>query len=32
VIDRSYPYSEIPAAIAYLEAGHANGKVVVDMA
>jgi len=32
VIDRRYPFAEIPAAIAYLETGHANGKVVVDMA
>ena len=29
VIDRSYPLDEIAAAIAYLEAGHARGKVVV---
>ena len=27
-IDRRYPFSEIPAAIAYLEQGHARGKVV----
>lgn len=28
-IDRRYPFAEIPAAIAYLEDGHARGKVVV---
>ena len=28
-IDRRYPFDEIPAAIAYLEQGHARGKVVV---
>ncbi len=28
VIDRRYPFAEIPAAIAYLELGHARGKVV----
>jgi NADPH:quinone reductase-like Zn-dependent oxidoreductase len=28
-IDRHYPFAEIPAAIAYLEQGHARGKVVV---
>jgi NADPH:quinone reductase-like Zn-dependent oxidoreductase len=28
-IDRRYPFTEIPAAIAYLEQGHARGKVVV---
>ena len=28
-IDRRYPFAEIPAAIAYLEQGHAIGKVVV---
>ena len=27
-IDRRYPFTEIPAAIAYLEQGHARGKVV----
>ena len=31
-IDRRYPFAEIPAAIAYLEEGHARGKVVVGMA
>ena len=28
-IDRGYPFAEIPAAVAYLEQGHARGKVVV---
>jgi NADPH:quinone reductase-like Zn-dependent oxidoreductase len=28
-IDRRYPFTEIPAAITYLEQGHARGKVVV---
>ena len=32
VIDRRFPFAEIPAAIAYLEQGHAKGKVVVGMA
>ena len=27
-IDRCYPFTEIPAAITYLEQGHARGKVV----
>jgi NADPH:quinone reductase-like Zn-dependent oxidoreductase len=31
VIDRRYPLSDVQAAIAYLEAGHARGKVVVTM-
>jgi NADPH:quinone reductase-like Zn-dependent oxidoreductase len=31
-IDRRYPFAEIPAAIAYLEQGHARGKVVVGPA
>ena len=31
-IDRRYPFSEIPAAIPYLEEGHARGKVVVAVA
>ncbi len=29
VIDRSYPFKEIPAAIGYVEKGHAPGKVVI---
>jgi NADPH:quinone reductase-like Zn-dependent oxidoreductase len=31
VIDRSYPLSEVPAAIRYLEDGHARGKVVITV-
>ncbi|RSM43636.1 NAD(P)-dependent alcohol dehydrogenase [Amycolatopsis balhimycina DSM 5908] len=31
VIDRSYPFGDLRAAIAYQEAGHANGKVVVTV-
>jgi|SRR5882672_9496907 len=31
VIDRRYKLSEVPAAIAYLEEGHARGKVVINM-
>jgi NADPH:quinone reductase-like Zn-dependent oxidoreductase len=30
-IDRRYPFADIPAAIAYLEQGHARAKVVVTM-
>ena len=30
VIDRRYSLSETPAAVAYLEAGHARGKVILD--
>ena len=30
-IDRRYSFAEIPAAIAYLEQGHARGKVVVGV-
>jgi NADPH:quinone reductase-like Zn-dependent oxidoreductase len=29
VIDRTYPLREVANAIAYLEAGHAQGKVVI---
>jgi NADPH:quinone reductase-like Zn-dependent oxidoreductase len=32
LIDRRYPFAEIPAAIAYLEQGRARGKVVAGMA
>ena len=28
-IDRSSPFAEVPGAIAYVEAGHARGKVIV---
>ena len=31
VIDRRYSLSEVPAAIRYLEEGHARGKVVIDV-
>jgi NADPH:quinone reductase-like Zn-dependent oxidoreductase len=31
VIDRRYPLSEVPAAIRYLEEGHAQGKVVITV-
>ena len=31
VIDRTYPLSEAPAAIRYLEAGHARGKVIITV-
>lgn len=31
VLDRRYPFSELPAAIRYLEEGHARGKVVITM-
>jgi len=31
VIDRSYPLSEVPEAIRYLEEGHARGKVVITL-
>lgn len=31
VIDREYPLHEAAAAIAYLETGHARGKVVISM-
>jgi NADPH:quinone reductase-like Zn-dependent oxidoreductase len=31
VIDRHYTLAELPAAMAYLEKGHARGKVVIDV-
>jgi NADPH:quinone reductase-like Zn-dependent oxidoreductase len=31
VIDRTYPLSEVPEAMRYLEAGHARGKVVITV-
>jgi len=31
VIDRTYKLSEIQAAIAYVEEGHARGKVVITV-
>ena len=30
-IDRSYPLSELPAAIRHMQDGHARGKVVITM-
>ena len=29
VIDRTYPLSEVPSAMRYLDQGHARGKVVI---
>jgi NADPH:quinone reductase-like Zn-dependent oxidoreductase len=31
VVDRTYPFANIPEALAYVEGGHAKGKVVVTM-
>jgi NADPH:quinone reductase-like Zn-dependent oxidoreductase len=31
VIDRTYPLSEVPDAIRYLEKGHARGKVIITV-
>jgi NADPH:quinone reductase-like Zn-dependent oxidoreductase len=31
VIDRRYPWSEVPEAIRYLEEGHTRGKIVITM-
>jgi NADPH:quinone reductase-like Zn-dependent oxidoreductase len=31
VVDRTYPLTEVPEAIRYLEQGHARGKVVITM-
>jgi NADPH:quinone reductase-like Zn-dependent oxidoreductase len=31
IVDRTYPLSEVPKAIRYLEEGHARGKVVVAL-
>jgi len=31
VIDRTYPLSEAPKAIRYLEQGHARGKIVITI-
>jgi len=31
VIDRTYGFTKVPSAIAYLEQGHARGKVVVEL-
>lgn len=32
VIDKAYPFTELPDAIRYLEAGYARGKVVINVA
>ena len=32
VIDRRFPLSEVPAAVRYIENGHATGKVVITIA
>ena len=32
VIDKAYPFSDLPDAIRYLEAGRAQGKVVINVA
>lgn len=31
VIDRCYPFHEVPEAIRYLEEGHAQGKIVISL-
>jgi NADPH:quinone reductase-like Zn-dependent oxidoreductase len=31
VLDRTYPLSEVPAAIVYLDEGHARGKVAISV-
>jgi len=31
VIDRTYPLSEVPEAMRYVEAGHTRGKVVITV-
>ena len=31
IVDRSYPLSETPAAISYVRAGHARGKVIITV-
>lgn len=31
VIDRTYPLEKLPEALAYLEEGHARGKVVIHV-
>ena len=31
VIDRTYPLSQLPEALGYLEEGHARGKVVITV-
>ena len=31
VIDRSFPLSEVPAAMRYSEQGHARGKIIIAL-
>ncbi|MFC7647513.1 zinc-binding dehydrogenase [Streptosporangium lutulentum] len=31
IIDRCYPFEEIPAAVGYQEEGHVPGKVVITV-
>ena len=31
VVDRTYPLSEVPDAIRYLEEGHAQGKIIITV-
>ena len=31
LIDKTYPLTEVPEAIRYLEEGHARGKVVITV-
>ena len=31
VIDRCYRLNEVPTAVSYLEAGHARGKVIIQI-
>jgi alcohol dehydrogenase len=31
IIDKTYPFAQIAEALAYVERGHAKGKVVVAM-
>ncbi len=31
VIDRQYPFNEVPEALRYVSEGHAKGKVVITL-
>jgi NADPH:quinone reductase-like Zn-dependent oxidoreductase len=31
VIDRTYPFAEVPEALRYIERGHARGKVAISV-